>query len=315
MDLDQKQVEEFNANGFVVVPNAISPHSLALARAAFWRMHEKCARGSYKRVRSSIYYPREILGIENIFRPEIFEPDLFAAILESRVLERSQQLLGQDDVFLLVNRLICTVWRSFNGTWHRDLEVGQEHHVQSALSLFPECVFFAIPGSHRMSDAALGLEEQHYVRCRSSLPGEVRVVTPAGGLMLFHSAVVHRGTCAGTGRYIRAQVHFRVAKTQAAAELSRCPLEGFDNPGLQRYATPGWQRALQPDRLSAPRQWVSTSAPVELYGARHMLRKAIHSALYYSTPVTGPLLPRDYPYRRLFVPQAFQALYDELAVP
>lgn len=311
MDLSQDQIAEFSANGFLVLPNIISRQSLLLARAAFWRMYDKCATGSYTRVRSSIYYPKDILGIENIFRPEIFEPDLFAALLQSRVLERSQQLLGQKNVYVQLNRLICTVWRSYNGTWHRDLGPHKEYHVQSALALFPESGFFLIPGSHKISDSDLGLDAAEYLKCRASLPGEMRVAVPAGSLMLFHSAVLHRGTCAGTGKYLRAQVHLRIAKLQAASELSRCDVEGFENPQVQKQATAEWRDALNHSQLSPPTRWVSTPEPAQLIGTRYALKRAAHSILYHATPVLGSLLPPNYPYRRLFVPKALHGIYDD----
>jgi hypothetical protein len=132
--------------------------------------------------------------------------------------------------------------------------------------------------------------------------------------MLFHSAILHRGTCAGHGKFIRAHVHMRIARARAAGELSRSNLEDFTNPGLLAAASAPWRRALTLD-LPAPVKWASTPEPVTDRSARGTLRRLVHGLAYRSTPLVGPLLPKDYAYRKLYVPPEDVSFYDGVTSP
>src|SRR3989338_53562 len=87
--------EAFDVQGYVVFPKVIACAVLEKAQQAYQRMLNKAEDGLYPHVR--IYddlLRTNIAGIEHIFHPGIYEPDLFAAVVESRLLQRAKLLLN-----------------------------------------------------------------------------------------------------------------------------------------------------------------------------------------------------------------------------
>ena len=139
----------FQAKGYVVFPQVITASSLCAAQAAYQRMRRKTESGAYPFCRLYDDLLRtNIAGIEHIFHPDIYEPDLFAAVVESRLLQRAQSLLNAEAPVMLLNRIHCTTRYSHTGIWHRDADPGTEPHLQVALFLYDEDRFIAVPGSH-----------------------------------------------------------------------------------------------------------------------------------------------------------------------
>jgi len=162
---DQK--EFFSQEGYIIVRNAISEDTIKKALKAYERMRNKCDKYQY------LYFRKyrdialnDVYGIEHIFHPDIFEEDIFSSLMESKVLELSGHLLGDDEVFLSRNRIHCTRNISHSGSWHRDgapsgkaddiddlLKKSEEDlmWVQATLPYYAENGFYIIPGSHKFS--------------------------------------------------------------------------------------------------------------------------------------------------------------------
>ena len=72
-------------------------------------MRSKCEKYTYLNYRKfSDIAVNDVYAIENIFNPDIYEQDIFEAIMKSKVLEISQSLMQDKNIFLSLNRLHCT---------------------------------------------------------------------------------------------------------------------------------------------------------------------------------------------------------------
>jgi hypothetical protein len=82
-----------DAGGYVLIKKVLSNATLKKAQQAYQRMRRKAEAGLYPHVRIYDNLLRtNIAGIEHIFQPGIYEPDLFAAVVESRLLQRAERL-------------------------------------------------------------------------------------------------------------------------------------------------------------------------------------------------------------------------------
>ena len=280
--LTTQQVEFFEENGYVVVPQVLGSETLSKAQEGYWRMLKKCRDGVYSEFRVENQMSDDhVFGIERIFSPAIYEPAIFQASIESSALEFTQQLLGTEEVFIALNRIHCTNDFSYSGPWHRDGKAGQKDHIQTAIVLYPERRFFVIPGSHRCTtdeDSALTgklWSRQHFAK-------QVRLTVNSGDLLLFHSSVLHRGSSVGRGDQHRAYIHYRIARLDRAQEISRMMPPEYDRNSLMHGLDANWDKAFaNVSRANVPFS-VLVQRPRKQNDLRGLAKKSFYRMAYYA---------------------------------
>ena len=227
----------FDSEGYAIFKNVVSRPTLERAQAAYQRMLKKAETGQYPHFR--IYddlLQANIAGIEHIFHRDIFESDLFDAVVESGLLPISMAMLGTEAPVMLLNRIHCTTRYSHTGMWHRDASPGTQPHVQMALFLFDENDFMVIPSSHQRDLNAI--EREAIARSSKALmPGECAIGGKAGDLMLFKSAILHRGRCVQQ----RASVHFRIGPGPEGAQVDAHRREWFNREVVIERCDQAWR--------------------------------------------------------------------------
>lgn len=280
----------FEGGGYVLFKNVIKDSTLRAAQAAYQRMLRKAESGAYPYCR--IYddlLRTNIAGIEHLFHPDIYEPDLFAAVVESRLLQRAQSLLRTDTPVMLLNRIHCTTRYSHTGIWHRDAEPGAEPHIQVALFLYDEDRFMVVPGSHRRANTE---EDRTLLRtsAKATLSGQEPIGGKAGDLMFFQPSLLHRGSCI----HERAHVHFRFGKDQTEAAIHPHRKEWFLRPEVLGLCDGDWrtmfEKAMTDGQDNAESSRVPPAgSPVRL--VKRTVGTVLHHALFF-LPESHPLFKR-----------------------
>lgn len=268
-----------HTEGYVVIRNVIRDATLRAAQAAYQRMLRKAESGAYPYCRVYDDLLRtNIAGIEHLFHPGIYEPDLFAAVVESRLLQRAQRLLNTEAPVMLLNRIHCTTRYSHSGIWHRDADPGTEPHVQVGLFLYDEDRFIVVPGSHRRNNSD---EESALVRgsAKATLPGQEAIGGKAGDLMFFHPSILHRGSCV----YERAHVHFRLGRGPDGAVIPPHRKEWFCRDEVLAQCDSAWRTMFEKtmrdgiDNVESARVPASGN-PVRI--TKRVIGTALHHALF-----------------------------------
>jgi hypothetical protein len=246
--LTNKQVESFHRDGYLHIENAISQSTVSLCRQACERMRSKCESGRYPNIRHEyLIADNEFRGIEHIFSEPVFEEEILKALIETKVLEFSKQLLKEDEVSLILNRLHCTKYYGLSGFWHRDGACRENWHVQSSLHFYNEAGFFVVPGSH-LDDPNDDRLIREYGGRRDSLDNMKLLPVRAGDLLLFDSAIFHRGQCPGRKKFSRAHVHLRICRDTAVKNLSIFKDEGWSHMRALGIADDGWKDLFTKER-------------------------------------------------------------------
>ena len=248
MLLTLKEKNNLDKLGHVVLKNRISQDSILKGREAFKRMLEKCEKRKYLFVRSfngNVF--NQIIGIEHLFHPDIFEPVIFHLMQESLAAELSREILGEDNVSLILNRLICNQKYSFNGSWHRDGTPSLFEHVQFAIPLYHEDGFLVISGSHKIEDNALEFDWHKSYPSSKILKNQEHISISPRDVLIFHSSILHRGTCKGYSPFERAQIHLRISGIPfAQKDYTRCKEEeeSMNRKEVLNLANNTWRKII-----------------------------------------------------------------------
>ena len=233
--LNQEQLRQYDEVGYIHIKNAIDNELVRAAVEAYKKMRFKCENNQYNHLRRySNLSRKDIYAIEDIFHPDIFEKDILIALMNSKVLEYSSQLL-QEECYLSLSRLHCTKHFSHSGYWHRDHGMPKKDlgfidkmifeknyiHVQSTLPFYDEDGFYLVPGSHKKSTDYIETHQVMGKPHRKIYKNEERIILKAGDLILFNPLIIHRGTCKGRIKYQRAHIHTRFSKRSAASNIER----------------------------------------------------------------------------------------------
>lgn len=288
--MTREESDLFQTRGYVVFPQVIRAATLRAAQAAYQRMRRKAESGAYPYCR--IYddlLRTNIAGIEHIFHPDIYEPDLFAAVVESRLLQRAKLLLNATTPVMLLNRIHCTTRYSHTGIWHRDADPGTEPHLQVGLLLYDEDRFLVVPGSHSRKNTE---EEQALLRrsIKSTLPKQAAIGGSAGDLLVFKSAILHRGSCV----HQRAHVHFRFGKDAAGAEIHPHRKEWFLRPEVLAQCDGDWRTMFEKTMTDGRDNAESSRVPGSWDPSRLVKRTVgtlLHHALF-PLPESHPVFER-----------------------
>ncbi len=188
--LTQEQRLFYEANGYLVLPNALSPEELATVRAAADR-----AEATW---RSDLTRPGgRGENLEQIQAPIEYDDALLKLLVHPVVFPMVRELLG-DDVSMIDNDLFITRPHSTSHAhWHHDVGMAGVYHPRSTLMVK---VFYLltdvpeggggtalIPGSHRFpNDFVLPKVEN-----ADDMPGHVSMTYPAGTAYLFNGRIYH----------------------------------------------------------------------------------------------------------------------------
>jgi ectoine hydroxylase-related dioxygenase (phytanoyl-CoA dioxygenase family) len=180
----------WEANGYLAVPNALSPDQLARVRAAADRAEAKW-RGDPKLPGNRGPALEQVLG------PIEYEDELLALLEHPVTFPIVRELLGED-VSMVDNDLFITpVRQTTHANWHHDEWLPGVHHPGSTMMVK---VFFllsdvpsdgggtaVVPGSYRFPvDMKMPTVDDP-----KKMPGMVRLAFPAGTAYLFHGHTYH----------------------------------------------------------------------------------------------------------------------------
>lgn len=239
--------KSIDRDGYAVVPGVLSLETIERARAAVLRMRDKVVLGQYGFFQmDKDFLGFNVTGIDQIFNPAIFEEDILAAAVESKVLSYASEVLGLQEPAMLLSRIHMNEGYPLNGFWHRDADPWEPASLQAAIYLYPESGLLVLPGSHdQLTDRLIANGQDH-------LPSERYVGGLAGDLLLFRSSILHRGTCKSK----RAHIFFRIGERAKPKEfkgsdgdwsdLLRDPSRNCDffPPSAPAKRQPIWRRIL-----------------------------------------------------------------------
>ena len=261
--LSNAQINQYNNNGYVVVKSVLSKNMLEKAKKYYSIMRQKCENGKYNHLRRyNNLSSWDIYAIEDIFHPDIFEKEIFKAIMDSKALEMSQQILNSP-VFLSLSRLHCTKYFSHSGCWHRDVGLpskGLEYidtlieqklfnHVQITLPFFDEEGFFIVKDSHLKNDKYIKTSYVIRPPNKRIYDDEINIPLKAGDIILFNPLLIHRGSCKGRIKNQRAHIHMRFSKRSAASnsERSKNDFKYYNGKDVFDCANENWKISFKDD--------------------------------------------------------------------
>lgn len=180
----------WDANGYLAIPNALSPDELKTVRAAADRAEAKW------RADKSLPGNRGP-NLEQVLAPIEYEDALLALLVHPKTFPVAREILGED-ISMVDNDLFMTpVRQQTHANWHFDECLPGVLHPGSVMMVK---VFFLLtdvppggggtailPGSFRNpSDAKMPRPDDP-----KNLPGAVRMEHPAGTAYLFHGHTYH----------------------------------------------------------------------------------------------------------------------------
>lgn len=266
----QSQIKEFQDKGYLIFRKVLDDNTISKCLIAYDKMRSKCEKYTYLHYRKfSDIAVNDVYAIENIFNPDIYEQDIFEAIMKSKVLEISQSLLQDKNIFLSLNRLHCTKNISHSGNWHRDgtssgipedidemLKENENNpiHVQATLPFYEEKGFYIIPGSHKYSENYIKTRE--ILGSKKILDNETRLDISSGDMIVFNPFIIHRGTCVGRKKNQRAHIHMRFTRSVKSNLATRNKLDNvfFKSEKVYNFANKNWKNSFDLD-LKDPEKW------------------------------------------------------------
>jgi ectoine hydroxylase-related dioxygenase (phytanoyl-CoA dioxygenase family) len=308
--LSSAQIDSLNRTGYLVVPRNVPYPSLEPARQAADRVVQKCLDITYPHCRADNRLSDSFLEkIENIFSPELFEPELLNVTARSPILTYASQILGTNDLYLAFNRLHVTRTYSAWSSWHRDAEPnGKLDSLKITIPLFHEVGFHVIPGSHEAGNKHLD-NGTCDTTIRSHVDGEVRVPVHAGDILIFHTPILHRGTCPGRERYRRAHLHFNFIKMSGKEEYGQVKQDFLTREEILSRVTEDWKVFL---KHSIPQHYPITNSHGKS-GPGRRLRQYMARAYYYASSLLPESMTQSSPGWLLpFVrcPKELQAMFQ-----
>ncbi|KLO07408.1 hypothetical protein SCHPADRAFT_909526 [Schizopora paradoxa] len=212
--------ESYERDGFVLVPNLISPNQLSELRAACARVVKKTRRGDWphRRVVGKQFPPYgdtnpDSWGVQHVMHPALDEPAFVRWYTSDAVVDVVEQLLECEEGALqmeLFNLLINPERHSFALRWHRDdiketatteeetEALGKWHYgVQWNTALYEDSCLFVVPGSHKVprtpEQRALS-ETPEAPKNPLDMPGAIQVTLQPGETVFYNSNILHCAT-------------------------------------------------------------------------------------------------------------------------
>jgi len=180
----------FETNGYLVIPDALSPEELATVRAAADRA-EAVWRADTTRLGS------RGANLEQVQAPIEYDPVLLDLLVHPKVFPIAWELLG-DDISMIDNDYFITPPHSrSHAHWHHDVGQSGVYHPRSTLMVKAFYLLSdvpeggggtaVVPGSHRFpNDFTLPKVDNP-----DEMPGHVALAYPAGTAYLFNGRIYH----------------------------------------------------------------------------------------------------------------------------
>ncbi len=248
MQLNQRQVEDFDRDGYLLLPRLFSVAEVAALRADANRLSSLDTDG-VQRERSgavhSILHAHEIDGATR-------SASLRALTRTPRLIEPVIQLLGDSRVYIHHSRIdFKSAFEGRTRSWHQDFGTWRREgmpaaHPISVMLLLDDAeeiagAMYAVPGSHRHGEVIhrkergagfhnpLSVERRQLTRLLE-VRKPVPVLGPAGSVVLYHCHLIH-GSGHNMSARDRRQIHIvynpvanqpvRVEKARAGSDASR----------------------------------------------------------------------------------------------
>ncbi len=278
--LSQNQLDTLNEQGFLVVERNIPYADLQAARDAADRIVQKCLDKDYPYCRSDHRLSdRFIEKIEHVLSPELFEPEILKQIVNAPLIQFAQQALQTDDLYLAFCRVHTTRKYSAWSSWHRDARTdGELYSVKLTIPLFNESGFYVIPGSHKKGNKRLDQGTGNSDICNHQ-NDEHRVPVKAGDILMFHSSILHRGTCAGREKHRRAHIHFNFINLLGKDIYGQVEQDYFTREEIMSQVPEAWRELLKKE---VPQHYPITRQHPKA-GLLGKMKQTVAKGFYYSS--------------------------------
>jgi len=196
----------FETNGYLVIPDALSPEELTRVRAAADR-----AEAAWRADPSRLGLRRE--NIQQIQAPIEYDDVLFDLLEHPKTFPLIREILGNDVSMIDNDFFISPPHTGSHALWHHDVGMPGVYHPRSVMmvKLFflledvsedGGCTLF-LPGSHHFPmDFALPKVENPM-----EMPGHAKMAFPAGTAYLFNGRCYHAATDNNSDRSRRVLIY------------------------------------------------------------------------------------------------------------
>lgn len=210
-----KLLDQLHKDGFVVVPQILSPAQLSALRSAASSTTSLARAGKWPHIRTvgkqfppwpSTPGPEGIWGVQGLLNPDLPEYRTFAEnYFSDATLDIAKELMecGDDDLVMELFNMLVRPENDFELRWHRDdipatataeAELKRlrepEWHTQWNLALYDDDSLIAVPGSHARARTD---EERNADPFDKQMPGQVIVHLNAGDVVFYNNNILHRG--------------------------------------------------------------------------------------------------------------------------
>ncbi|KAI0072244.1 hypothetical protein K474DRAFT_1668050 [Panus rudis PR-1116 ss-1] len=264
MSTHSRLKEQYDQNGYVVIPSLIPPNLFSELEAAAERVINKTRSGEWPHQRTvGRQFPPfdndspDSWGVQHVMHPDLGEPVFAKWYTSDELIKVVTALLecGEDELQMeLFNMLINPTSHRFALRWHRDdvREDATEEEEQKALdvwhygvqwntALYEDSCLFVVPGSHKSARTP----EQ---RARSStldpptdpfdMPGAIQVTIKPGETVFYNSNILHCATYNPDAK--RATLHACMGSIKSGSSRARNILQH----GLNWMIEPSFRETL-----------------------------------------------------------------------
>ncbi|KAF8915054.1 hypothetical protein CPB85DRAFT_1375230 [Mucidula mucida] len=238
----------FDEQGFVIVPDLISPDDLAVLRAACDDVVARTRRGEWtlRRTVGKQFPPYgdgdpDSWGVQMLMHPALGHP-VFAKWYTSEALTDTVkdllQCRDEDLQMELFNLLINPTSHDFALRWHRDDVKGDAtldeeekaltlwHHGMARRALYDDSCLYVVPGTHKVTRTP----EQRSLSTTMDapgnpldMPGAIAVALKPGETVFYNSNILHVGTY--SAKHKRATLHASMGDARGGSVRARNVLQ------------------------------------------------------------------------------------------
>ncbi|KAF2401940.1 phytanoyl-CoA dioxygenase [Trichodelitschia bisporula] len=236
---------DLNRDGYVIIPNALSPEQLTSLREAAGHITDLARKGQWPYIRT---LPKQfppwssdpsngIWGVQHLMHPDMPGQPLFAAsYFTDAVVRPVMDLIGCTDDSELIMELYNLLVRpdsDFELRWHRDdiaaTATAEEElarlnkpawHAQWNLALYDDASLIVVPGSHARARTDAERAADPFEK---NMPGQKIVQMKAGDVVFYNNNILHRGAYSASVE--RATLHGSIGHVKGNKERARNVLQ------------------------------------------------------------------------------------------
>lgn len=205
--LTEQQLEDFKENGYLLIDDFLTPEEVARVKAGITRVSDEVrnAEGDFQ----GFNFER-VDGVSHAESTEIrkgvlrkiqgaafFVPEVREVFAGEKMLDCMEDLMGPN-IYYHSSKVMFKPPGGSAKPWHQDAAYWRDYDPNQITiwiaiddaSLENGCVW-AVPGSHKLGHIPHVRAELQVEESRIDLNKAVPVPVPAGGLLIFHSLVLH----------------------------------------------------------------------------------------------------------------------------